>query len=354
MSGASIELAPGYTISRVVKGGWHLAGGHGAFDREQAIRDMAEFVDAGITTFDCADIYTGVEALIGAFRRAYPDHARRAQIHTKFVPDLARLGSLTAADVAASVDRSLHRLGMERLDHVQFHWWDYAVPGYVEVGLALDALRRAGKIGSVGVTNFDVHHLAELCAAGVPVRSHLLQYSLIDSRPENGMAEFCRRHGIGLLCYGAVAGGFFSERWLGAAEPGADFANRSLTKYRLVIDEFGGWSLFQALLRQLATIATKHGTDIATTASAAMLGRPGVAAVVIGAVNRAHLARNASTTSIALDDDDRAALGAITSLARGPKGECYELERQRVGPHGRIMKYDLNSGHSEAAKEARA
>ncbi len=56
-----ITIAPGYDISRVIRGGWQLAGGHGAVDGDQAIADMIAFADAGITTFDCADIYTGVE-----------------------------------------------------------------------------------------------------------------------------------------------------------------------------------------------------------------------------------------------------------------------------------------------------
>ena len=59
----------------VIKGGWHLAGDHGRIDRAQAIRDMATFVEAGITTFDCADIYTGVEEMIGDFRAAHPSLA---------------------------------------------------------------------------------------------------------------------------------------------------------------------------------------------------------------------------------------------------------------------------------------
>src|SRR6202451_2755427 len=115
-----IQISDGYEISRISKGGWHLAGAHGVIDPEQAVHDMASFVDAGITTFDCADIYTGVERLIGTLRRAYPAHARQVQVHTKFVPDLADLGSLDRARVAAIIDRSLTRLGMERLDLVQF------------------------------------------------------------------------------------------------------------------------------------------------------------------------------------------------------------------------------------------
>ena len=68
-----IELIPGYNISRVIKGGWHLAGGHGQIDEKKAIEDMYAFVKAGITTFDCADIYTGVETLIGKFLHQYRD-----------------------------------------------------------------------------------------------------------------------------------------------------------------------------------------------------------------------------------------------------------------------------------------
>ncbi len=62
------ELAPGYAISRVIRGGWQLAGGHGAIDRRQAVEDLVAAFVAGVTTFDCADIYTGVEEIYGAMR----------------------------------------------------------------------------------------------------------------------------------------------------------------------------------------------------------------------------------------------------------------------------------------------
>ena len=61
------QLAPGYEISRLLRGGWQLAGGHGPVDRTRAIEDMAVFVERGVTTFDCADIYTGAEEMIAAF-----------------------------------------------------------------------------------------------------------------------------------------------------------------------------------------------------------------------------------------------------------------------------------------------
>jgi aryl-alcohol dehydrogenase-like predicted oxidoreductase len=337
-----VALDGDYTVSRIIKGGWHLAGDHGWIDKAQAQLDMAMFVDSGITTFDCADIYTGVEDLIGDFRRAYPGHARRVQIHTKFVPDLGDLPTVDARYVRRIIERSLKRLGMERIDLVQFHWWDYETPRFVEAALALDDLRREGKIARLGVTNFDVPRLKAMTDAGVRFVSHQLQYSLLDSRPRNGMVDYSADQDIALLCYGTVAGGFLSERWLSRPEPTATPTNRSLAKYKLIIDDFGGWATFQRLLESLQAIATRHGVDIATIATRAILDRPQVAAAIVGATNTAHLAAHERIGSVTLTAQDIAELEAVTALARGPSGDVYTAERDRTGPHGSIMKYELN------------
>jgi aryl-alcohol dehydrogenase-like predicted oxidoreductase len=336
-----IAIGNGYEISRIIKGGWHLAGDHGAIDPAQALHDMAAFVEEGITTFDCADIYTGVEELIGRFRARYPALAREVQVHTKFIPDLGALSRVDSAFVERSIDRSLERLGVERLDLVQFHWWDYDVGGYVEAALELARLQGKGKVAHIGVTNFDVPHFAQILEAGVPVISMQTQYSLLDERPRNGMVDLCRRKNVALLCYGTVAGGFLSERWVGRREPGGELTNRSLIKYKLIIDEFGGWDLFQALLSTLERIAVKHRCDIATVASRAVLNWDQVAAVIIGATNAAHLGANRRISELRLDAADDAAIRAVLRLRKGPHGDVYALERDRSGRHGRIMKYDL-------------
>jgi aryl-alcohol dehydrogenase-like predicted oxidoreductase len=337
-------LPGGYSISRLIKGGWHLSGDHGAIDADQARRDMARFVEAGITTFDCADIYTGVEELIGTFRRAYPQLARLTQVHTKAVPDLSELARVDRSYMQRIVDRSLQRLNVERLDLVQFHWWDFEVPRYVEAALALEQLKRAGKIDRLAVTNFDTSHLQELLDAGVPVVAHQMQYSLLDPRPNvSGMVRFCQERGIALLCYGTVAGGFLSERWLGRPEPAGALRNRSLIKYKLIVDDFGGWALFQELLRALAAVAARHDTDIASIATRAVLDWPGVAAAIVGATNATHLAAHARIGALKLDDTDLAALASVTERRHGPLGEVYGLERDRDSHHGRIMKYELNA-----------
>ena len=334
-------LAAGYSISRIIKGGWHLAGGHGSIDRAQALRDMAAFVEAGITTFDCADIYTGVEELIGEFRAQYPSLAQQVQIHTKFVPDLDRLSIVGPLEVEAIIDRSLQRLRVERLDLVQFHWWDYAVPRHVEIALVLERLQRAGKIRHIGLTNFDLEHLRHIVEGGVPVVSHQVQYSLLDERPSGAMAEYCAATGIGLLCYGTVAGGFLSNAWLRQPSP-TDLMNRSLIKYRLIIEEFGGWPLFQQLLEVLQRVALRHGVDIASVATRMVLDRPEVAAAIVGATNTAHLPQHRTLGGLMLSSEDARDFNAICAQRRGPSGEVYALERDRDGPHGRIMKYTLN------------
>jgi aryl-alcohol dehydrogenase-like predicted oxidoreductase len=193
------------------------------------------------------------------------------------------------------------------------------------------------------VTNFDTPHLTELTKAGVPILSHQVQYSLVDDRPNNGMVEFCRAHGISLLCYGTVAGGFLSERWLGTVAPNVELGNRSLIKYKLIIDDFGGWDMFQALLQVLQGIATKYGTDIASVASRAILDRPQVAGVIVGAVNTSHLPSHLQIGELHLDEADLHAIATITDRRRGPAGDVYALERDRTGIHGRIMKYELNA-----------
>lgn len=340
------ELTPGYSISRLIKGGWQLAGDHGDVDRAGALADMAAYYDAGITAFDCADIYTGVEEMIGAFRLDYLQRhgagsLDRLKIHTKFVPDLSLLASIDRRQVGQIIERSLVRLQTERLDLVQFHWWDYSAPRYLEVAGWLKELQQAGKIDQLAATNFDTARTAELIEAGIPLVSMQVQYSLLDQRAARQLVPYAREHGMQLLCYGTVAGGFLSKRWLGVAEPD-EIANRSLVKYKLIIEDFGGWELFQALLETLERIALKHGVSISTVATRWVLDQSGVAAAIVGVRRGDHLAEHTKVFDVSLDGEDRQAIAKIHAQSPGLAGDVYSLERDMHGRHGRIMKYELN------------
>ena len=342
-----IELQPGYSISRVIKGGWHLAGGHGAISEEQALEDMYAFVKAGITTFDCADIYTGVEELIGKFRKQYHSEFQSGelppiQVHTKYVPDYSALSTLTKEQTTAIIDRSLSRLGVEQLDLVQFAWWDYRFPKYLETAVHLSDLQKAGKIRYLGITNFDAKRTQEILDAGVEIASNQVQYSVLDQRVEKDITPLAQKYNIPYLCYGSVAGGFLSDRYLHAPDPPQPHENRSLTKYRLIIDEFGGYDFFQELLNLLWRIADRYMVGIAEVACKYVLQKPMVGGVIVGARNRNHLESLKKLDSFKLSEIDLMKINSLLSESKGPNGPFYELERDKTGKHGSIMKYNLN------------
>ncbi|MFN2329134.1 MAG: aldo/keto reductase [Chromatocurvus sp.] len=338
------ELAPGYRISRVIKGGWQLSEGHNTAVSEDPVADMFAFVEKGINTFDCADIYTGVEELIGKFILANRQREQPwpIRIHTKYVPDYDELAQLSKTRVEAIIDRSLARLNVDRLDMVQFHWWNYDVPGWVETAGWLAELQQAGKIELLSTTNFNTPKTRDILEAGIALATTQVQYSLLDPRAEHALLPLCAARGMHLLCYGTLAGGFLSEKWLGQAEP-QSAENRSLVKYHLMIEEIGGWELFQALLRTLKTIGDKHGVTLSSVASRWVLDQAQVAAVIIGSRNADHIERYHEIFRLALDEADYAAIAALKAQMHTPPQDVFDLERDKSGRHGRIMKYNLNA-----------
>lgn len=346
-SGVSkIRLADGFEISRIIKGGWQLSSGHRENLNTNPVNDMTAFAEAGITTFDCADIYTGVEELIGKFLRErkknYPG-AEPVRVLTKFVPDADVLATLDKEYVKRIIERSLRRLGVERLDMVQFSWWDYNADRYVETAGWLCDLQKEGKIELISATNFNTAATERLLRAGVPLKTIQLQYSLLDSRAEKSLSEFCLKNDIKLLCYGTVAGGFISSRWLGKPDPEGGLENRSLVKYKLMIDETGGWEVFQNLLSTLSRIAEKHRVSITNVAGSYILDRPAVGGLIIGAATADHLLENLRTFQFSLDADDLRDIEWAKAALKVPEGDVWDLERMKEGVHGRIMKYNLNS-----------
>jgi len=342
-----VTLVPGYAVARLISGCWQLADDHrrtgDRLERAEVLDALDARADAGLTSFDCADIYTGVEDLLGALVARRRTAGKKAlEIHTKLVPDRAALAGLDHHYLERVVDRSLRRLGVERLDLVQFHWWDFAVPGWLEAMGGLDALRRAGKIRCLGVTNFDAAHLLPVLQAGIPVITNQVQYSLLDRRAEGALASLAARHGVHLLCYGTLAGGFLSRRWLGRAAPVEPFENRSLTKYRLMIEEAGGWEAFQALLAGLDRLAAARGVALEALAIAAVLARPRVAAAIVGVRDGRHTAAHREAAALVLSAAELRALASLRADLRPVPGAVYALERRAGGRHATIMKTDLN------------
>jgi len=292
----------------------------------EAARHMKAYLDAGFTTFDMADHYGSAEEITGVFRQTYGSDA--AQFFTKWVPSP---GKITAAQVREAVETALTRMKTDQIDLMQFHAWHYAHPSWVDCLFWLQELKNEGLIRHLGLTNFDTAHLQVVVNSGIEVVSNQVCYSLLDQRAAGEMTQLCLTHGVKLLAFGTVAGGFLSEKWLEKPEP---VLSESLTwsqmKYKRFIDAAGGWERFQNLLRTLQPIAQKHGVGIATLASHYMLLQPAVAGVIIGARlgKSEHLTENQQLVSIQLDEADRASIQtALSSLHKIP-GDCGDEYRK--------------------------
>ena len=108
-----VEIAPAYSIPRLITGAWQLSEGHARvpLERDAVFARFDELIARGFTAFDCADIYTGVEEMLGEYVRRQPAAVRDLiQIHTKLVPDRDALPEVDRAYVERIIDRALRRL----------------------------------------------------------------------------------------------------------------------------------------------------------------------------------------------------------------------------------------------------
>jgi aryl-alcohol dehydrogenase-like predicted oxidoreductase len=310
------QLAPDLATDRIINGMWQVAGGHGYIDHELAIADMMRYHEAGFTTWDLADIYGPAEDFIGQFRGKLlaikgEEELDKIRALTKWVP---QPGRITRSIVNESIDRSLHRMGVSMVDLLQFHWWDYNNPYYMDALKYLSDLRDEGKIKHIGLTNFDTERLQIMIDSDLQIVSNQVQYSIIDRRPEVKMIPFCLENNISLLCYGSICGGLMSERYLGRMQPStAELNTLSLQKYKKMIDAWGGWSLFQELLSTLKKIAQKHNVTITNVAERYILDKSAVAGVIIGVrlgiVD--HRTSNTQVFNFILDKSDCKAIDAV-------------------------------------------
>ena len=315
------QLADDLAICRILNGMWQVSGAHGPIDPARALEDMFAYHDAGFTTWDLADHYGPAEDLIGEFRRRFAaqrgaERLLEIEALTKWVPHPA---PMTRRVVEDAIQVSRARMGVDALDLLQFHWWDYRDRRYLDALGHMADLRRDGKIRYLALTNFDTERLRVIVEHGIPIVSNQVQYSLIDRRPGARMAEFCGEQGMSLLAYGAVLGGLLSEKYLGRPEPSrGELATASLQKYKQMIDAWGGWALFQELLATLKPVADKHGVGIANLGVRYVLDRPAVAGVIVGArlgVSQ-HRADNARTFGFTLDAGDHARIEEVLAKSR--------------------------------------
>ena len=316
-------------VSKVVMGLWQIADMERdgvKVDKEEAAKAMLNYYENGFTTFDMADHYGSAEEISGFFKKKYsPENLK---LFTKWVP---KPGAVDSNKIEAAVRTAQQKLNTDCIQLLQFHAWNYADPHWLDCLYGLDQLRQKGMIEKIGLTNFDEPHLNMVVKSGIQIASNQVCHSLLDQRASGKMSETCLKNNIGLLAFGTVAGGFFSEKWLNKPEPLLDGSlTWSQMKYKRYIDASGGWNWFQTLLVALKKIAETHAVSIATVASAYILDNPAVSGVIIGTRlgKSEHITENKNLFTVKLNGEEINSIKTILSKGITIPGDCGDEYRK--------------------------
>lgn len=319
-----LRLSDRLEISRVLTGLWQVADiekDGNIIDPDTGADWLEAYANRGFDTFDMADHYGTAEIITG---RLLARGAGRA--FTKWCPPP---GPMTADIVRKGVEERLIRLGTDQIDLLQFHWWSFQHPAWLDALHELARLRDEGLIAELGVTNFDAAHLQLALSDGIPLLTNQVSFSLVDRRASTHLSDLCARTDARLLAYGTLCGGFLSGRWLGQPEP-TDIPDWSKMKYKRFIDVTGGWDAFQGILSAADTIAQKHGVSIPNVATRWVLEQPAVAGVIVGARlgERVHTEDNLGLFAFALDAEDNERLKQAFANTRDVPGDCGDEYRK--------------------------
>jgi aryl-alcohol dehydrogenase-like predicted oxidoreductase/enamine deaminase RidA (YjgF/YER057c/UK114 family) len=317
------------SISRLICGLWQVADlekDGTLLDPEGAADALQAYAEVGFDTFDMADHYGSAELITGRLLARYSDASSRPAAFTKWCPEP---GPMTAEIVRRGVQERLDRLGVDRIDLLQFHWWTFEHPAWLDALHEMSRLRQEGLIGALGVTNFDAAHLALALADSFPIATNQVSFSLVDRRAAGALARICEKSGVKLLAYGTLCGGFLADKWLGRSEP-IEIADWSRSKYKRFIDTAGGWDAFQGILAAAGEIARKHGVSISNVATRWVLEHEAVAAAIVGARigESEHRSDNLNVFSFELDAEDRARLEEAFSATKPIPGDCGDEYRR--------------------------
>ncbi|KAI9365397.1 Aldo/keto reductase [Zopfochytrium polystomum] len=338
---ATVELGTLPAANRLLIGMWQLSSpAWGSAPKAEILASLKRHYDAGYRTFDMADHYGNAELIFAEFQRALPIGSSAPLGFTKWCPSP---GPMSRSIVEAAMRERISRMKTTSIDLIQFHWWEYSDRRYMDAMKAMDSLRKEGLIKNIGLTNFDTKRVKEFVDAGIPIVSNQVQYSLIDRRPEVKMAALCTEHNIKLLTYGTLCGGLLTDGFLNAPEPSAPSLTPSQRKYMSMIRIFGGWAVFQALLRTLRGVADRHNRgnpsgkriDIAHVAMRYILEKPFVAGVIVGARLgvREHVDENLAVWGWKLEKQDLDEIEEMLDTSNGSKmfeivGDCGDEYRR--------------------------
>ena len=318
-------------IPPVIIGLWQIADierKNATFNPASVVENMEAYLDAGLNFFDMADHYGSAEIIAGLLYKKRKEEGKSLPVlATKWVP---KPGHNSKDIVKDAVTLALNRLQVDQLDLLQFHAWDYTDPSWIETMFYLDELRKEGYIKALGVTNMDTVHLKMAIDSNIPIVSNQISHSLFDQRAVNKMIPYCLENKVRVLCYGTVAGGLFSNKWLGKVEPSIEeLPTWSLMKYKRFQEEVCDWKQFQDLLKQLDGISKKLDLSIAQLTSLYIKEEFHCNSVIIGARlgELEHIDENKQVSIMALDEESKAAIAALIKEFKSVNGDCGDEYR---------------------------
>jgi aryl-alcohol dehydrogenase-like predicted oxidoreductase len=284
-------------------------------DEAMSHRLLDQFVDAGYSFVDTADVYSRwapghkggeSEVVIGSWLRKTPAKRAKVQIATKCGMDMPNVGQgLSRAHIRKSVDASLQRLNTDCIDLFQSHRDDKDTP--VEETLSTyGELIKEGKIRHIGASNYEAPRLAEAAKVakdkGLPAYVSLQPHYNLLERPlfEGALEAECVKEGLGVIPYWPLAAGFLSGKYRSEADLGKSPRGAGVKKY---LNDKG-----LGVLSALDAAAKKHNASNVAVALAWIMQRKAITAPIVSSTNPDQLKELLSAPQLKLDAESVAAL----------------------------------------------
>ncbi|WP_116995458.1 aldo/keto reductase [Desertimonas flava] len=291
-----------------------LFGAWGNTDVDEARRLVELCLEAGVTMFDTADVYSNgaSEEVLGA---ALAGHRDEVLISTKLalpMGDGPNEAGTSRARLVTGVDAALSRLRTDRIDVFQLHAYDASTPVEEVLG-TLDSLVAAGKIRYIGVSNFSGWQLMRSLAAadrhGWPrYVAHQVYYSLIGRDYEWDLMPLGAAEGVGALVWSPLGWGRLTGRIRRESALPPDSRLHDTASFGPPVDD----GVLFDVVDVLEQIAAETGKLVPQIAINWLLTRPTVSSVIVGARNEGQLRQNLGAVGWRLDDDRLARLDAAS------------------------------------------
>ncbi|MBU8812500.1 aldo/keto reductase [Mycolicibacterium goodii] len=282
--------------------------------------DMA--LAAGITHIDTANAYAGgvTEQILAGLLRGRREQVTVATKAGMPHPDAGDDAPLSARGLRASLEGSLRRLGVDRVDLFYLHQPDRRTPLRETLQTVADLVGE-GKVGALGVSNYaawqiaEINHLADEVGAPRPIVAQQV-YNLLARRIEEEYAEFAATSGLITMVYNPLGGGLLTGRHTFGADPseGRFGDSRLATMYR---ERYWNADIFEAI-GQLSILAEKAGIPLSELALRWLVSKPAAGPILLGASKVTHLEANiAAIAAGPLDDNLVAACDDVGAPLRG-------------------------------------